>query len=341
MAMKVRFTNVAGRVIAHKESNTRLTHLFDAQGNTLALCTNSGTLSDKYKYFPNGEIRSSTGTHTNNPARFGGRSGYFYDSPTRTYIRKRILKTDTASWMTRDPRWPWEMPYAYAGRNPTTYIDPSGAQATHGGPSWNPFCDNPVFCKLFQCCPEVRQPSKQPADPAAFFNNILHDRHGWHNAPPTSYWVRQCNRQLKPDDYPLCNAVFYLTFGVPKHYWIETSSSSADCNSIGYGPGGILHGRANLMPGGKPADVECGPKIPIRKSQLECLCNTSKFLQSGGTLPDYGTFCDTSRRDDSGERIHDYNFLIHNCQDFVVAILDHCNIEPTYRTQAEEFFHYW
>ena len=47
MEMKLRLTNVAGRVVAIKSVNTRLTPLFDAQGNTLALCTNSGTLSGR------------------------------------------------------------------------------------------------------------------------------------------------------------------------------------------------------------------------------------------------------------------------------------------------------
>ena len=155
MAMKLRVTNVAGRVVALKSVSTRLTPLFDAQGNTLALYSNTGGLQDSYKYFPYGEIRISTGSH-NNPFRYGGRWGYFYDSPARTYVRRRVLKTVTGSWMTRDPIWPWEQSYVYAKSKPVSHFDPSilggdnckGAKVTYPSKvNWTSDCGDTRDCE--------------------------------------------------------------------------------------------------------------------------------------------------------------------------------------------------
>ena len=97
----------------------------DAQDNTLALSGNTGGLQDSYKYFPYGDIRISIGSH-NNPFRYGGRWANFYDSPARTYVRRRVLDTKTGSWMTVDPLWPQQPPYVYCNCAPVTHIDKSG-----------------------------------------------------------------------------------------------------------------------------------------------------------------------------------------------------------------------
>src|ERR1022692_819143 len=61
-------------------------------------------------------------------------------------------------------------------------------------------------------------------------------------------WVELCHRQLKPGDYSW-GGFYYGIIGIPDHYWIHTSSPDPNCQSIGYGPGGIWHDTGNLGAG--------------------------------------------------------------------------------------------
>src|ERR1019366_3897783 len=140
-------------------------------------------------------------------------------------------------------------------------------------------------------------------------------------------WVELCHRQLKPGDYSW-GGFYYGIIGIPDHYWIHTSSPDPNCQSIGYGPGGIWHDTGNLG-AGSYSDIQCVP-VPITASQLACLCRLPADAAADGTKIDNTTYCDTSCRDKNGNPIHDYNFLTHNCQDFAIDILSECGIRPRY-----------
>jgi RHS repeat-associated protein len=75
--------------------------------------------------------------------------GYFWTGNTGSRVyqslglndnRARHYGRNIKQWITRDPLWPSELPYAYVGGNPVTRIDPSGFRS-----------ENPAICLL----PEV------------------------------------------------------------------------------------------------------------------------------------------------------------------------------------------
>src|SRR5436853_4679590 len=99
MTMKVRYTVVNGEVIAEKASGVRRLLVPDPLGSTVALLDNTQTQTDTFSYWPYGEERTRTGT-TATPFRFVGTVGYFRDSPSRTYVRARHLKTAHGRWLT-------------------------------------------------------------------------------------------------------------------------------------------------------------------------------------------------------------------------------------------------
>jgi RHS repeat-associated protein len=61
--------------------------------------------------------------------------GYFWTGNTGSRVHQSLGLNDNRArhygrnikqWITRDPLWPSELPYAYVGGNPVTWIDPSG-----------------------------------------------------------------------------------------------------------------------------------------------------------------------------------------------------------------------
>lgn len=76
------------------------------------------------------------------------------------YVRARHLRSILARWLTVDPRWPRQRPYAYASNCPLSRIDPSGLQ-----PGGGPCIDQKVYvnvvllvcfeiCDIYKCCKE-------------------------------------------------------------------------------------------------------------------------------------------------------------------------------------------
>jgi RHS repeat-associated protein len=69
--------------------------------------------------------------------------GYFWTGNTGSRVyqslglndnRARHYGRNIKQWITRDPLWPSELPYAYVGGNPVTFIDPLGAYKKEEGP---------------------------------------------------------------------------------------------------------------------------------------------------------------------------------------------------------------
>jgi RHS repeat-associated protein len=104
--------------------------------------------------------------------------GYFWTGNTGSRVyqslglndnRARHYGRNIKQWITRDPLWPSELPYAYVGDNPVTRIDPSGMKAGYdtleglrnfgctqfpccvsNTKKWNDMCKESG--KMFECC---------------------------------------------------------------------------------------------------------------------------------------------------------------------------------------------
>src|SRR6476646_8371020 len=98
----VRYTTVNGEVIAEKRNGVRSLYVPDTLGSTVALLDNTQAKTDTFEYWPYGEVRTRTGT-TPTPLQFVGTAGYYKDSPSRTYVRARVLEPEKSRWMTQDP----------------------------------------------------------------------------------------------------------------------------------------------------------------------------------------------------------------------------------------------
>lgn len=160
MAMKARYTVVNGRVYRENRNGTQRRYVSDALGSTVALLDSTQTITDTYTYWPYGEEKSHTGTSTT-PLRYVGGLGYYRDAAKRIYVRARVLRPDQARWLTRDPLWPSEPPYAYSTNSPTSFCDPTGLWAWR----WNgcseeekrairdaiPFPDDPSLQVFLSC----------------------------------------------------------------------------------------------------------------------------------------------------------------------------------------------
>lgn len=124
MTAKVRYTNVAESPVAQHTAAGRSLMIYDAVGSTIQMYNASGTVTDSIRYWPYGEVADSTGG-AQSGLLFAGREGY-QSQQLLAYVRNRFLNLTTGRWITRDPVWPIESPYAYVMANPMTHSDPSG-----------------------------------------------------------------------------------------------------------------------------------------------------------------------------------------------------------------------
>ena len=134
MAMKTRYTNLGGQVVAVKTGGQRYFVEPDALGNVRALVNESGVRAQTYTYWPYGEVRTSSGT-VEQPLKFCGTWGYYTESTSKQYVRARYYMQSLGRWQTVDPLWPRVPSLGYVGQNPLFWIDPSGLQAV---PDWLP-----------------------------------------------------------------------------------------------------------------------------------------------------------------------------------------------------------
>jgi RHS repeat-associated protein len=130
MAMKARYTVISGEVIFEKRGANHRTYVPDANGNSVALVDDGGTVTDTFTYWPYGEVKSRTGT-TPTPFQFGGVLGYYKDTGDRYYVRTRHYNPGSVIWTSVDRYWPREQPYQYARENPATFNDPMGTRVNN------------------------------------------------------------------------------------------------------------------------------------------------------------------------------------------------------------------
>ncbi len=128
-------------------SNGSQFFLTDALGSTRGLVDSSETLTDSYDYTPYGEIASHVGTSENNFLFTGEQLDKESDN---YYLRARYYSPEQARFTSIDPFEGRTFEpitlndYAYAGSNPTMYVDPSGRVFTGGGISGVAFAINGI-----------------------------------------------------------------------------------------------------------------------------------------------------------------------------------------------------
>ena len=102
------------------------TYVSDPLGSTIGLIDSAGTLTDRWTYWPYGEVATRTGTNPT-PLTFIGVLGYFQDVLSKLfYVRARHLRVDLARWLTVDPLWPDQLAYEFDSDNPVLTSVPSG-----------------------------------------------------------------------------------------------------------------------------------------------------------------------------------------------------------------------
>ena len=126
--MSVDYTNFCGRVVAENRGGVVSTYVSDPLGSIIGLIDSAGAMTDRWTYWPYGEVATRTGTNPT-PLTFLGVLGYFQDVLSKLfYARARHLRVDLARWLTVDPLWPNQPAYAYVGNEPVVHTDPSGTQ---------------------------------------------------------------------------------------------------------------------------------------------------------------------------------------------------------------------
>lgn len=127
----VRYTVVNGEVLSENRNGTLRDYVPDPLGNTVALLDNTQTKTDTWDYWPFGEVKTRTGA-TATPFQNLGTLGYFRDSATRNYVRKRILDVEKGRWLTPDTIGGGDANlFRYVSNRPVRWADPSGMVACY------------------------------------------------------------------------------------------------------------------------------------------------------------------------------------------------------------------
>jgi RHS repeat-associated protein len=158
----VNYTVVNGEVIAEKRGGVRSCYVPDPLGSTRALLDNTQTITDSFDYWPYGEVKPGRTGTTATPFQYGGTLGYYQDSGSRTYVRRRVLRPSMTRWQTEDPVWNgWgQSLFSYGANSPATYTDPTGWV-----PSAGPECKEAqnvnaaiaLACKLISTAPIIKR----------------------------------------------------------------------------------------------------------------------------------------------------------------------------------------
>ena len=119
------FTTVNGMILSQAKDGVVNHFVPDPLGSVVMVRDTSGNTVYEAEYDPYGNVQSETGT---NPSSLGyvGTLGYIKDSATSMYVRARYLLNNLGRWLTKDPLWPMEPGFVYAGASPALRSDPSG-----------------------------------------------------------------------------------------------------------------------------------------------------------------------------------------------------------------------
>jgi RHS repeat-associated protein len=120
-----------GGLISQRRDGETYYHHYDALGSTRQLTDSDENVTDEYVYTAWGEPVVASGT-TENPYRWVGRWGYYWDEATGTYyVRRRDYQPAIARWMSVDFLGFGPIRsnlYLYAEAAPLVLIDPAGLE---------------------------------------------------------------------------------------------------------------------------------------------------------------------------------------------------------------------
>ena len=180
-----------GDMISQRRDGETSYYHFDGQGSTRALTDENEDVTDTYTYTAFGEEVSKTGT-TENPYRYVGEKGYYFDEETDDYyVRARTYEPNIIRWRSKDPRSFVDGTniYSYVLNNPANRVDPTGFQgeASRGqlyvgldiGYIWcgneireRPFSENAWILKdVFELGPALQPPGRW-IEPAKNFSPV-------------------------------------------------------------------------------------------------------------------------------------------------------------------------
>jgi len=147
----VNYLTIEGEIVSETRGGVERDYVPDALGSTIALLDNGQTKTDTWTYWPNGEVRTRTGTSTT-PFTYGGTTGCYGDSTNALiYMRARDFRPSLTRWQTVDPLWPTAFAYVYCRGNPIRDIDPTGATPCPNG------CNAPAKYCISNYCQDCRR----------------------------------------------------------------------------------------------------------------------------------------------------------------------------------------
>jgi hypothetical protein len=87
-ALSVIYSNFCGMVVSETRNGVESDYVPDTLGSTIGLMGADGTMTDRWEYWPFGEVITHTGTSVT-PLTFLGVIGYFQDVLSKlTYVRQ-------------------------------------------------------------------------------------------------------------------------------------------------------------------------------------------------------------------------------------------------------------
>jgi RHS repeat-associated protein len=121
-----------GGLISQRRNGQTSYYFQDALGSTRQLTDETGDVTDEYVYSAYGETVAASGT-TENPFRWIGRLGYYFDQENGAYyVRARTYVPIAGRWLSTDPMLFKDSEQLYDYQRPTQVLDPSGASLLGG-----------------------------------------------------------------------------------------------------------------------------------------------------------------------------------------------------------------
>ena len=187
------FTTVNGMILSQAKGGVVSHFVPDPLGSVVMVRDTSGNTVYEAEYDPYGNVQSETGT---NPSSLGyvGTLGYIKDSATSMYVRARYLLSNLGRWLTKDPLWPQEPGYVYAGATPSMRVDPSGQMSPISLIS--PFIDPMDVPGFKEPCPEA-DPINCLICAAPVPGPVVRE---------ADRWCRENTAHQGPSDGTICNA---------------------------------------------------------------------------------------------------------------------------------------
>src|SRR5579862_9102407 len=169
------YLSINGRIVSELRSGTDSDYIHDSLGSLGYIVGPGGNISDRYLWWPYGDVLLHSGASAT-PFGFLGALGYYTDAVgSSIYVRVRHYNVESTAWLQVDPLYPQQLPFAYVGGASVSIADPSGMGGLFGWQCPNvlcwpcewwppPFsCSQPVFPAP---APPPQDPTPPPANPS-------------------------------------------------------------------------------------------------------------------------------------------------------------------------------